>query len=159
MTAGSPRNPRVMLDANILVSVLVSPDSARSAAAAIFELAEEGRFTAVVSVETIEETERVSAEKPWLADRVAPESVTRLVAALRRIAEVAPRLPEPAPRICRDPADDYLIAQAALARVDLLVTRDRDLLDLGDLGPVRIVDPVAFLSLLRSMQNNASNTV
>ncbi|MCD6029691.1 MAG: hypothetical protein K0S78_1865, partial [Thermomicrobiales bacterium] len=27
MTAGSPRNPRVMLDANILVSVLVSPDS------------------------------------------------------------------------------------------------------------------------------------
>ena len=152
MTAGSSRIPRVMLDANILVSVLVSPDSARSAAAAIFELAEEGRFTAVVSVETIEETERVAAEKPWLADHVAPESVMRLVAALRRIAEVAPRLPEPAPRVCRDPADDYLIAQAALARVDLLITRDRDLLALGDFSGAQIVDPVTFLAWLRSLE-------
>ena len=156
MTARLPRKPRVLLDANILVSILVSPDSARSAAAAILERAEEGQFIAVVSIEAIEETQRVALEKPWLASHVAPEAVARLIAALRKIAEVMPRLPEPAPRICRDPADDYLVAQAALARVDLLVSRDRDLLALDTFAGVRIVDPVAFLALLRSRQDDST---
>lgn len=152
MTIGFARKPRVLLDANILISILVSPDSSRSAAAAILERAEEGQFIAVVSVETIEETERVASEKPWLASHIEPVAVGRLVAALRRIAEVTPRLPGPAPRICRDPADDYLIAQAAMAGVDLLVTRDRDLQALNEFSGVRIVDPVTFLAWLRSAE-------
>lgn len=152
MTADARRGARALVDANILVSILVSPDSSRSAAAAILERAELGQFTLVVPVEAIEETRRVASEKPWLASHVDPVDIERLVIALQRIAEVAPRLPEPAPRICRDPADDYLVAQAALARVDLLVTRDRDLLALKAFSGVRIVDPVTLLALLRSAE-------
>lgn len=87
MSAESSRKPRALLDANILVSILVSPDSSRSAAAALLERAEAGCFIVVVSVETIEETRRVAAEKPWLASQIAPESVERLMAAIGRIAE------------------------------------------------------------------------
>lgn len=152
MTNGFPRKPRALLDANILVSILISPDSTRSAAAAILERAEAGQFIAVVSVEAIEETERVASEKPWLANHIEPEAVGRLITALRTIAEVIPRLPGSAPRICRDPADDYLIAQAAVARVDLLITRDRDLLVLKEFSGVRIVDPITFLAWLRSAE-------
>jgi putative PIN family toxin of toxin-antitoxin system len=153
VTAGFTRNWRALLDANILVSILVSPDSSRSAAAAILERAEEAQFTAVVSVEVIQEVERVALEKPWLSHHVRPGDVERLVRALNRIAEVVPRLEDVPPRICRDPSDDYLVAQAVLSRVDLLVSRDRDLLALGDVAGVRIVDPVTFLAMLRSTEH------
>jgi predicted nucleic acid-binding protein len=66
------------------------------------------------------------------------------------VAEVPPQLEYLPPPICRDPGDDYLIAHAMLARADVLVTRDRDLLDLGAVAGVRIVDPRSFLRLLRS---------
>jgi predicted nucleic acid-binding protein len=66
------------------------------------------------------------------------------------MAEVAQTLRDPPARICRDPEDDYLIAQAVMAEVDFLITRDRDLLALGAVASVRIVDPVAFLELLRA---------
>lgn len=153
MTAGFTRKLRALLDANILVSTLVSPDSSRSAAAAIFKRAEAGQFSAVVSVEVIQEVERVASEKPWLSLHVRPGDVERLVMALSRIAEVVPRLQEVPPRICRDPSDDCLIAQAVLSRVDLLVFRDRDLLALEDVAGIRIVDPVTFLALLRSTEH------
>jgi predicted nucleic acid-binding protein len=54
------------------------------------------------------------------------------------------------PEISRDPQDDYLLALAVVHEADYLVTRDRDLLDLGEVVGVKIVDPVTFLALLRS---------
>jgi uncharacterized protein len=150
---------RALLDANLLISALVSSDAARSAAAAVLFEAMSGAFVAVVPAEAIAEVARVAMEKPWLTARIPPYEIENLIQDLAIVADIPLAIERPLPRICRDPGDDYLIAHAILAQVDFLVTRDRDLLDLGDLGSVRIVDPVAFLSLLRSMQNDSSDSV
>jgi putative PIN family toxin of toxin-antitoxin system len=145
-----PRNPRALIDANILISIMLSPDPARSAAAALLAEAEAGSFVAVVPIEALEEVERVTNEKAWLAKRMLPHAIDHLTAIFRRVGEVAPRLQQSAPSIARDPGDDYLLAQAVVARVDLLITLDRDLLDLGEVAGVRIVDPVTFLRMIRA---------
>ena len=46
--------------------------------------------------------------------------------------------------ICRDAADDYLLALAIEAHANYLVTGDQDLLVLHNIGDCQIVDVVAF---------------
>lgn len=145
---------RALVDANLLVSVLVSPNPKQSAAAVLVE-ADRETFTLVVPREAMEEAARVARSKPWLMAHILPHEIELLLRNINTVAETPRRLENPPPRICRDPGDDYLVAHAILARVDFLVTRDRDLLDLGEAGAVRIVDPVAFLVLLREMQDTS----
>lgn len=47
--------------------------------------------------------------------------------------------PSSASRVVRDPDDDQVIACAIAARADLIVSGDRDLLDLGEHRGIRIV--------------------
>ena len=146
---------RALIDANLLVSALISADPERSAAAAVLLWAIRGEFVPVVPPEALEEVARIVAEKPWLASRIAPQRVDELRREVEFAAEVPQRLEHPLPRICRDSGDDYLIAHAILAHVDFLTTRDRDLLDLERVDAVQIVDPVAFLARLRSLSGEA----
>ena len=146
---------RALVDANLLISVLLSSDPERSAAAALLAAANHGAFVLIVPPEALAEVARVVVEKPWLAARIPPHQADALMQGVLSVAEVPQRLKDPLPRMCRDPGDDYLIAHAVLAQAGVLVTRDRDLLDLGSVGSVRIVDPVAFLSMLRATQNDS----
>lgn len=79
---------------------------------------------------------------------IALDDVDALVEELERRAEPADD-PTDVPPISRDPDDDYLVALAIEAEVDVLVSGDRDLLDLGN-PPVRIVTPRALLDELES---------
>ena len=66
--------------------------------------------------------------------------------------EVAPR---PATRAAipkRDPDDQWVLASAIESRVDVLVTGDRDLLDIAAGAPIKIVDPRGFWDLLRKIE-------
>jgi len=65
------------------------------------------------------------------------------------VAELVPRLPEPYPEVGRDRDDDFLIAHAILAEADWLISRDKDLLDLGQLEGLTFTDPPRFLTALR----------
>jgi predicted nucleic acid-binding protein len=98
----------------------------------------------------MEEVDRVVVEKTWLAERVSPNAGERLRTVLVRSAEVSRRLTELAESVSRDPGDDYHIAHALLAQVDYPITGDKDLLELGEVEGVRIVDPVTFLAVLRT---------
>ena len=57
--------------------------------------------------------------------------------------------PEPAamPRVCRDRADDAILACALAARAGFLVTGDDDLLELRSFERIRIVRPRDFEAL------------
>jgi len=55
--------------------------------------------------------------------------------------------PPPYPAVCRDPGDDYLVALARAAAVDALVTGDRDLLELEDIG-VAVITPRELIERL-----------
>ena len=49
-------------------------------------------------------------------------------------------------KVCRDPNDDMFLECAALAKADLLVAGDKDLLTLSTYKATRIVPPSEYLS-------------
>jgi putative PIN family toxin of toxin-antitoxin system len=53
-------------------------------------------------------------------------------------------------RICRDPADDIVLATAVAGRADLVVTGDDDLLVLKTFNGIRILSPRQVLEILHS---------
>lgn len=73
--------------------------------------------------------------------------VYEFVAALIAVA-VLFEDPEERPAVTADPDDDYLVALAAAADADLLVSGDHHLTDLKCVSEVRIVTPREFLEEL-----------
>jgi putative PIN family toxin of toxin-antitoxin system len=139
---------RVLLDANILISYLV-PSSQANAVVAIMEAAYVGRITLLVSNELLHEVVETIKTKPCLAKRITPQEADALASALLDLAELLPPLAESIPSISRDPKNDYLIAHASLSEADYLISRDKDLLILGEVEGVKIVEPAEFLPALR----------
>jgi predicted nucleic acid-binding protein len=61
-------------------------------------------------------------------------------------------VPKPAARAAvpqRDRDDQWIVASAVDGRPDVLVTGDRDLLDIAADAPIKIVDPRGFWDLVR----------
>ena len=71
----------------------------------------------------------------------------RSLTEVRRLSEVIdpPPLPQP---VCRDPDDDEVLALAIAAKVELIVSGDRDLLSLGSFQGLPILVPVQAISLI-----------
>ncbi len=71
----------------------------------------------------------------------------RSLAEFRRLAEVIepPPLPQP---VCRDPDDDKVLALALAAKVEFIVSGDKDLLSLSSFEGVRIVTPADAIALI-----------
>lgn len=141
---------RVLLDTNILISNLRSPTPATSATGVLLRVALTGGFTLLFVDGVVEELTRKLRERADLAARIPPADAAELVAAMRTVAELVPRLREPYPEIGRDRKDDFLIAHGVVARADYLVSWDKDLTDLEEIDGVRIVTPPEFLQVLRT---------
>ena len=83
------------------------------------------------------------AEKPGEKFRFPKKEIADLCRFLRSTA----RLVEPAeldPRICRDPEDVPVLGTAVAADADLLISVDKDLLELGTFQGIDIVKPGEF---------------
>jgi putative PIN family toxin of toxin-antitoxin system len=65
-----------------------------------------------------------------------------LIAALGELVDV----PDEAPRILRDPKDDYLIACALAGNADFLVSGDKDVLELKAAGKIQVVSARQLLA-------------
>jgi uncharacterized protein len=78
-----------------------------------------------------------------LIDRQAREVLLDYIAAVQ-VIDVAP-LPQP---VCRDPDDDEVLALAAAASADLIVSGDNDLLVLDQFEGVPIVNAALALQRL-----------
>ncbi len=138
---------RVLLDANLFVSYLLAPER-ESPSAQIIHAALLGTFTLLLPEALLDELVRAVARKPYLRERIRPEEMAQLADILKSVAEVIPRITEPIPAVTRDPKDDYLIAYALVGAADYLVTGDKDLLVLEQVGDLRIVTPRLFLAVL-----------
>ncbi len=141
---------RVLLDTNVLISNLRSPTPATSATGVLLRVALTGGFTLLFVDGVVEELTRKLRERADLAARIPHADAAELVAAMRTVAELVPRLPEPYPEIGRDRKDDFLIAHGVVARANYLVSWDKDLTDLKEIDGVRIVTPPEFLQVLRT---------
>ena len=68
---------------------------------------------------------------------------------MRRLAEVIepPPLPQP---VCRDPDDDQVLALAIAAKVDHIVSGDKDLLSLSSFQGIPIIPPAQAISFIEA---------
>jgi putative PIN family toxin of toxin-antitoxin system len=136
---------RVVLDSSTLVSAFLSP---AGTPAMLLSRAAEGAFALCISAEILTEVTRaLSRERTRERYGYAAEEVERFAAMLVGAAELVSVLPD-APAVSRDPTDDVILETAVVAKADLLVTGDNDLLILGEHQGVRIVTPRQFLDAL-----------
>lgn len=125
---------RVVADTNTVVSALLWG----GLPAELLAAAREQRITLCTSATLLAELEDVLGREKFAA-RIARVggNVERLVSGYRALATlVRPATLEPT---ARDPDDDHVLACAVGATAQLIVTRDRDLLDLGLFREIRIL--------------------
>jgi putative PIN family toxin of toxin-antitoxin system len=130
---------RVFLDTNVLVSAFATRGICADVLRVV--LAE---HTLVTGEVVLRELGRALRTRIRL-----PPGAVREIDDLLREYEVVPR---PATRAAvpqRDPDDQWVVASAVEGRADVLVTGDRDLLDITDDAGIKIVDPRGFWDLVR----------
>jgi uncharacterized protein len=137
---------RVVLDANVLVSGLIS---SRGAPATLLRRWLAGWFELVVSPALLAEVERALGY-PKLRSVVSRDEAEAFVVGLRRSAVV---VDDPGPAatasVPADPGDDYLVALARAAGAHVLVSGDQHLLGLAEPDPP-VVTPREFLERLEA---------
>lgn len=130
---------RVFLDTNVLVSAFAS----RGLCADVLRY--------VLSEHTLLIGEIVLKELTDVLRRrlgVPAKTVAEIERFLRE-QEVVPVPREMPATTVRDPDDLKVLASAAAASADVLVTGDHDLLDAASQAPLRILDPRGFWKLVR----------
>jgi putative PIN family toxin of toxin-antitoxin system len=132
----------VLLDSNILISALVSPDSKPGK---IVDAWLEGKFPLLTCTQQIAEI-RVASRNPKLSRRVA----RHVFGALMNSLHDAGPWPKTIPRKhqAADPTDSYLLDLIEAAQPDYAVTGDKrsGLLQLDKLGRTKILSATAFCS-------------
>jgi putative PIN family toxin of toxin-antitoxin system len=134
--------PRAVLDTNVLVSALITPDGA--SARLLLEL-RAGAFELIVSPTLLAELRDVLGRPKFERYLSAPDVDAYVEMIGRESILVEDPAPSPEP-LSVDPDDEYLIDLARATRVDALVTGDAHLLDLRETVPV--VTPRQFLESL-----------
>jgi len=135
---------RAVLDTNVVVSALVWGGNPFG----LFRAAEEGRLLLFSSAALLTELHGVLT-RPHLANRLAERRVSVADAVDRYATMTIQVRADVVRRVVRDdPDDDHVIAAAVAARVNVVVTGDRHLLDVGSFDGVRIVRPLEALALL-----------
>ena len=137
---------RAILDTNILISYLLH-DAPESPITQIVQAGVRGEYTLLTMQSLWQELQTSVQSKNYLRDRISCNDLRQLVESLRQVSEIVPP-PAWIPRVTRDPKDDYLLACAAVAGADYLVTGDEDLLALGKVGDLQIVAARRFWDVI-----------
>lgn len=131
---------RVVVDTNVVVSgVFFGGMPSR-----VLKAWRDGKFDLVVSPEISDEYRRVGEK---LAARFAGVSLAPFLALLVMTAEIIepPELPE---QVSRDRDDDKFIACAVAGGCQIIISGDRDLLEISGYQGVKVVAPREFLDTI-----------
>jgi putative PIN family toxin of toxin-antitoxin system len=131
---------RVFLDTNVIVAAFAT----RGLCADVFRLVL-AEHELLVSAALIEEVTRTLTKKIRVPDPVVRE----IVAFLRAAGSPVESPPKRPPAGVRDPDDAVILGDALSGGAHVLVTGDKDLLVLGEVGALRILDPRGFWELVR----------
>ncbi|MGA9349485.1 MAG: putative toxin-antitoxin system toxin component, PIN family [Anaerolineae bacterium] len=136
---------RAVFDTSVLIRYLIKPGIA------IKELIEHlwlgGEVQMVTAPELIEELEGVLA-RDYVQALIRPEEGQVLLEAIEAKAEMISPL-GPLPSYTRDPKDDKFIACALAGGAEVVITVDKDILDVGSLTTVQMMTPHEFVVLLK----------
>ena len=130
------RNVRVIVDTNCWISFLIGRRLSR-----LVDLLSNEQVQLVICDELLAEIQEVTS-RPKFAKYFPKAEVESLIEFMQIIGESFE--PTQDVKLCRDEADDYLLALAIEAHAHYLVTGDQDLLVLHGIGTCRIVDAVTF---------------
>ena len=130
---------RVALDTNVLVSAVAT----RGLSADVFNLIL-AEHELVVGETVLSELRRVLGEKI----KVPSKTIDEVVALLRQEATVVKKAEELAVKI-RDHTDLPVLSEAVAGNADVLVTGDKDLLEIEQKLPLQILSPRAFWEQIR----------
>lgn len=125
---------RVFLDTDVLVSAFAT----RGLAADVLRLVI-SEHTLVTGDVVLRELARVLTKRLRL-----PRPRVEGILGFLREHEVVPRPKAPSEVAIRDDDDRWVLASAVAGASDVLVTGDRDLLDVATMAPLKILDPRGF---------------
>jgi putative PIN family toxin of toxin-antitoxin system len=129
---------KAILDTNVLISAYVFPGGTPEA---VYRLALEGRLEIGTSRTLLAELGRVLGQKfGWMPDRV--EAAVAQVARIAVVVEPG----ETVRVVTADPADDRVLEAARAFGVDVIVSGDRHLLDLGTWSGIEIISPAELIA-------------
>lgn len=127
---------RVIVDTNCWISFLIGKKLS-----CLIDLLSDERIQLVVCEELLDEIRDVTS-RPKFAKYFPKDEVESLIDFMQLIGESFK--PRQNVQLCRDEADDYLLALALEAKAHYLVTGDQDLLILKEVGTCRIVTASSF---------------
>jgi len=135
---------RAVLDTNVAVSALIWGGKP----VALIQAAIDGDLVLHVSPAMLDELNGVLA-RGHLATRLdrRRSSAEQAIAHDASLAQILDPPPLPSP-VSRDPDDDIVLALAAAAQADFIVSGDSDLLVLGSYARIPIVTPAQALAVL-----------
>ena len=139
---------RVVLDANVIISALIRPDSMPGR---ILRVAVDGTTMRLVTSNPLFDELRAALEYPRLQRylKMSKPDKEAFVILLEPIADPVRVTDRPAPAICRDPDDEPYLQTALAGRADYIVSGDGDLLDLKVVEHIPIVTPADFERILK----------
>lgn len=123
---------KIIIDTNLWISFLIGMKTS----SAIKNILTNSNM--VIAMTEILQSEIIAvASRPKFTRHFAPEACERLLTFLRSRSENYP-LSE-IPKRCRDPKDDYLLELARVADADFLITGDKDLIEMHQMGRCQIL--------------------
>lgn len=131
---------RVVVDNNCWISFLIGRRLSK-----LVDLLSNERVILVICSELLAELRDVTS-RPKFAKYFNQSDVESLIDFMQIIGETIE--PQQYVKICRDAADDYLLALAAEAKAEYLVTGDDDLLVIKEIGACQIVDVSTFEQII-----------
>jgi putative PIN family toxin of toxin-antitoxin system len=129
---------RVVIDTNIYVSRLIREQSIPGQA-----VGRAWREAVTLTSTAILEELRTVLRRPKFARYIQPEKIDPYIEKVGEFGLVL--VNSPSIRACRDPSDDKFLEVAVDGRADVIVTGDRDLLDLNPFRRVEILTPAEYL--------------
>lgn len=140
---------RIVIDTNILVSAILTPEGNP---AKILRLALQGKLNLIISPSILEEIRKVlrypKLVKLMKKNMITLEEVYTFLDKMSKIAVITPgKLDIEA--IPDDPSDNMVLSCAVEGEADFIISGDHHLTDLRIFQGIKIVDPAAFLKIIR----------
>ena len=131
------QNIKVIIDTNLWISFLIGMKSS-SAIRSIFT----NETISIVMTDILKQEIMSVASRPKFVRYFAPQACERLLDFI--IARSRHYSLGGIPLRCRDPKDDYLLELARVSDADVLVTGDKDLIEMGKFGRCNIITLAEF---------------
>ena len=137
---------RVVVDTNVLVRALIKP---HGTVGPVLLRLRHGDYTLLYAQSLLEELVDV-INRPRIRDKykLTDEDIETVVSLILLRGEAV----TPVERItaCRDPKDDKFLEVAVAGKADVIVSGDRDMLVLEQVGDIPILPPSALLEMLET---------